>query len=254
MPAQKTFKSLGRRHYQCPQCASVCQVRKILFENQTKSFFLSFGQGVYFFEESAKSIQDIIGDVYCPGKYCSNREKYESLGSYVAGPWSIYVCWKCAAWLFVHKVPFMLQVHVKTTKTDKSRFFFAKKRWIWHPTNNCCLMSHFYQPNIEGKICVRTTKHKRLLEKCVVQHVEMKSVFTFQPIKRINSMTVKKCKAWSHVLIIPFKDQKPTFCCLAVMVHFVLQERQVVISKKKNHLHFWKTFSANYNQAHPDVN
>ena len=33
----------------------------------------------------------------------------------------------CGAWLFVHKVPFKLQEHVKTTKTDKSRFFFAKK-------------------------------------------------------------------------------------------------------------------------------
>ena len=35
---------------------------------------------------------------------------------------------KCGAWLFVHKVPFLLQEHVKTTKTDKTRFFFARKR------------------------------------------------------------------------------------------------------------------------------
>ena len=32
----------------------------------------------------------------------------------------------CGAWLFVHKVPFMLQEHVKTTKTNKTRFFSAK--------------------------------------------------------------------------------------------------------------------------------
>ena len=30
---------------------------------------------------------------------------------------------------------------------------------------------------------------------CIVQHVEMKSVFTFQPIKRLVSMTVKCAKA-----------------------------------------------------------
>ena len=30
--------------------------------------------------------------------------------------------------LFVHKVPFMLQEPVKTTKTDKTRFFLARKR------------------------------------------------------------------------------------------------------------------------------
>ena len=66
--------------------------------------------------------------MYCPGKYCSNREKCESLDGYVTTPRSIYACGKCGAWLFVHKVPLMLQEHVKTTKTDKKRFFFAKKK------------------------------------------------------------------------------------------------------------------------------
>ena len=74
---KKTFQFLGRSDCQCPQCASVCQVRNIPFEDQTSSFFLSFGQGVYIFEESPKSIQDVIGDVYCPGKYCLNRQKCE---------------------------------------------------------------------------------------------------------------------------------------------------------------------------------
>ena len=128
MPEQKTFLSLGRSDYQCPQFESVCQVRNNPFEDQTNSFFLSHDQGVYIFEESPKSVQDVIGDVYCPGKYCSNREKCESIGGYVTTPRSIYGCGKCGAWLFVHKVPFMFQEHVKTTKTDKTRFFFARKR------------------------------------------------------------------------------------------------------------------------------
>ena len=125
---KKTFQSLGRSDYQCPQCGSVCQVRNIPFEEQIKSFLLSLGQGVYIFEESPKSVQDVIGDVYCPGKYCLNREKCESLGGYVTTPRSIYACGKCGVWLFVHKIPFMLQEHVKTTKTDKTCFFFARKR------------------------------------------------------------------------------------------------------------------------------
>ena len=124
---KKTFQSLGRSDYQCPQCASVCQVRNIPFEDQTNSFFLSFGPGVYIFEENPKSIQDVIGNVYCPGEYCLNREKCKSIGGYVTTPRSIYGCDNCGAWLFVHKVPFTLQEHVKTTKTDKTRFFFAKK-------------------------------------------------------------------------------------------------------------------------------
>ena len=124
---KKTFQSLGRSDYQCPQCGSVCQVRNTFFEEQTNSFFLSLGQGVYVFEERPKSIQELIGDVYCPGEFCLNREKCESIGGYVTTSRSIYGCQKCGAWLFVHKVPFTLQEHVKTTKTDKIRFFFPKK-------------------------------------------------------------------------------------------------------------------------------
>ena len=105
----------------------MCQVRNILFEEQTNSLFLSLGQGVYIFEESPKSIQDVIGDVYCPGEYCLSREKCKSNGGFVKTPRSIYGCDNCGAWLFVHKVPFALQEHVKTTQTDKTRYFFAKK-------------------------------------------------------------------------------------------------------------------------------
>ena len=78
-----TSQSLGRSDYQCQQCGSVCQVLMIPFEDQTISFFSSLGQQVYIFEESPKSVQDVIGNVYCPGKYCSNGEKCESLGGYV---------------------------------------------------------------------------------------------------------------------------------------------------------------------------
>ena len=124
---KKTFQSLGRSDYQCPQCASVCQVRNILIEDQRNSFFFSLGAGVYIFEESPKSIQDVIGDVYCPGEYCFNKEKCKSIGGYVTTPRSIYGCDNCGAWLFVHKVPFTLQEHIKTTQTDKTRFFFARK-------------------------------------------------------------------------------------------------------------------------------
>ena len=102
---KKTFQSLGRNDYQCPQCGSVCQVRNIPFDGQTNSFFLSPSQGVYIFEESPNSVQDVIGDVCCPGKYCFNREKCEALGGSAATPRSIYACGKCGAWLFVHKIP-----------------------------------------------------------------------------------------------------------------------------------------------------
>ena len=124
---EKTFQSLGRSDYQCPQCGSVCQVRNFPLEDQKSSFFLSLGQGVYIFEENPKSVQDVIGDVYCPGKYCLNREKFESIGGYVSTPRSIYGCGKCCAWLFVHKALFALQEHVKRQKQTKHVFSLPEK-------------------------------------------------------------------------------------------------------------------------------
>ena len=47
-----------------------------------------------------------------------------------------------------------------------------------------------------------TTKYKRLLEMYIVQQVELKSVFTFQPIKRLVSTTVKTAKPAATFLII----------------------------------------------------
>ena len=127
---------------------NVCQVRNIPFEHQTSPFFFSFDQGIHIFEESPKSIQDVIGDVYCPGKYCSNREKCESLGGYVTTPKSNYGCGKYGAWLFVRKVPLMPQEHVKTTKKNKTLFFPAKKNLV---PNKQLLLNVTFQSTEYGK-------------------------------------------------------------------------------------------------------
>ena len=71
-------------------------------------------------------------------------------------------------------------------------------------------MFPFNQPKRERKNRVWTTKYKSLFEMCFATHVGMKSVLTFQPIKRLVSTTVKKGKACCHVLNIPFKDQNLT--------------------------------------------
>ena len=55
-------------------------------------------------------------------------------------------------------------------------------------------MSRFNQPNMERKNCVWTTKYERLSDMCIVPHVETKSLFTFQPVKRLVSTTVKSAK------------------------------------------------------------
>ena len=57
---KKTFQSLGRSDYQCPQCASVCQARNIPFEDERNSLFLSLGQGVYFLKKTQNQFKMLL--------------------------------------------------------------------------------------------------------------------------------------------------------------------------------------------------
>ena len=50
-------------------------------------------------------LKKFIGYAYRPGKYCLNREKFESLDGYVTTRRSFYDCGNCGAWMFVHKFP-----------------------------------------------------------------------------------------------------------------------------------------------------
>ena len=45
---KKTFQSLGRSDYYCPQFGCVCQVSNIPFEDQTNSFFCAWSRGLHF--------------------------------------------------------------------------------------------------------------------------------------------------------------------------------------------------------------
>ena len=90
-------------------------------------------------------------------------------------------------------------------------------------------MSHLNQPNIERKNCVWTTS--RLSEMCIVPHVETKSVFTFQPIKRLVSTTVKSAKPAATFRIFLLGPKNRQLCCLVVMEHIALQERRVATTK-----------------------
>ena len=124
---KKTFQPLGRSDYKCPQCASVCQVRNILFEDQTNSFFCRLAKGFTFLKRAQNHFKMLLEMSIVLASIVPTERNASLLGGYVATPRSIYGCEKRGAWLFVHKVRFMLQEHVKTTKTDKTRFFFAKK-------------------------------------------------------------------------------------------------------------------------------
>ena len=73
---------------------------------------------------------------------------------------------------------------------------------------------------------------------CVVQHVEMKNVFSFQPINRLVSTTVKSAKPDATFCILLLRTKNQQLCCLVVTVHIVLQGKRVATTEKKNHLQF----------------
>ena len=109
--------------------------------------------------------------------------------------------------LFVHKVPSTLQEHVKTTKIDKTCFFFAKK---CYPTNNCSIMSLFNQPNIEKKVLCVDNKVQEIIGVVYCPTCRIEKCIYISTNKATSFYDCKKRKACCHVLNIPFKDQNLT--------------------------------------------
>ena len=165
----------------------------------------------------------------------------------------IHLClWKVWSLLVCSQSSFTLQDHVRTTKTDETHFFFAKKMNL--VPNKQLLLNVPFQSTKYRKKKMWTTKYKRLLEICIVPQVEMKSVFTFQPIKRLVLTTVKSSKPAVTFWILLLRTKNWELCYLAVTLHLFLQETRIATTEKKSHLLFWKKFFANDKQAHPNLN
>ena len=88
---------------------------------------------------------------------------------------------------------------------------------------------------------------------CIVQNVEIISVFTFQSkIKTSSFYDCQKCKAYCHILKNPSKDQKPTIMlfggdgthCFA---------RKTSRDYKKKHSPFLKKFLRQSQSSTPEI-
>ena len=69
---KKTFHSLEWSDCQCPQCKSTCQMCINPLELPIVPSVLKFQQRIFFFKETQKSFQDVIGDGYC--STCTNQK------------------------------------------------------------------------------------------------------------------------------------------------------------------------------------
>ena len=73
--ACKNDISISRQKQSSMSAMGVCVPgAQYSFWRAKQFLFLSFGQAVYIFEESSKSIQDVIEDVYCPGDIVSTEK------------------------------------------------------------------------------------------------------------------------------------------------------------------------------------
>ena len=70
---EKIFQSIGRTNYHCHQCTFTCRVPKKPLVDQTHSFFVICDQRIQFFEETQKSLQDVIEDFICPGESVQSK-------------------------------------------------------------------------------------------------------------------------------------------------------------------------------------
>ena len=104
----------------------------------------------------------------------------------------------------------MLQEHVKITKTEKTRFFFAKKKMNLLPNKLLLLNVPFQSTKYrKNELCVDNKVQKTIGDVyCKICRIE-KCVY-ISTNKATSFYDCKKCKACCHVMNVPFKDQKPT--------------------------------------------
>ena len=159
------------------------------------------------------NINKLIGNVYCANTVCSgilcvHRKTFKSLSG------SDYQCRQSSSTCRVRNIP----------REEQTNFF------SWS------MVKGFKNSRR------RINQFKMLLETCIVQHAQTKSVFTFQTTKRLVSTTVKSTKPALTCRIFLLKTKNRQLCCLVLMVHITLQEKWFVIKKEQNPSPFLKKF------------
>ena len=130
----------------------------------------------------------------------------------------------------------------------RSAIFYWKNK---HIRFNLCVAKEFII------LKRRKNQFKILLEMSIylAGNVQDKSVSMSIHGKRMVKTVTKVCNAKraSTFWTIQLRTTNRQLCCLAVMAQIALSKRRVVTMKKKNHLYFWKYFSAHHNQLHQNL-
>ena len=165
--------------------------------------------------------------------------------------------WKVWCLVVCSQSSFCITRARKDNKNRQNTFFLCQKKMDLVPNKQLLLNVPFQSTKYRKKeLCVDNKVRETIgdvycptcrNEKCVY-------ISTFQRIKRLVFTTVKSAKPAATFWIFLLRTKNRQLSCLVVTVPIVLQEKRVATTKKKNHLHFWRNFFANQNQAHPNLN
>ena len=105
---RKTNQSLGKSDSQCPYCTFTAQGRKFPFKANNFIFLEVWPKVFCLFENIQITIQEILRDVCCPGRFCS-RQKCVYVHTWKENDELWYECLKCKTWCYVLNIPFQEQ-------------------------------------------------------------------------------------------------------------------------------------------------
>ena len=167
------------------------------------------------------SFNGLIGNVFCPktmclNKLCVHKKTFASLNR------GDYQCFQCGSRSQMRNIPF----------EEPANSFFEVSIYKFEG------MQKSIQDEIGDVYSPTCPNEKRV-------HLSTN--------KRSSIYNCKKCEACSHVQNIPFKEQKPTFMLFGGNGTNCLAKKRGMTTRKNNQLHFWRFFSANDNQAQPNV-
>ena len=148
----------------------------------------------------------------------------------------------------------MLQEHVKTTKTDKTRFFFAKKKMNLLLNKQLLFNVPFQSTKYRKEQLCMDNKVQETIRDVYCPTCRNEKCVYISTNKTTSFYDCKKCKACCNALNIFFMDQKPTTMLFGGDGTHCFAKRRVATTKKKSHLHVWIVFFTSHNQADPDLN
>ena len=120
--AQKDFPISWNKRLSMSSLLVVVWVAQCSLQRKNNLFLLKFGQGIYISEETIKSIQDVIGDVFCP---TCTKEKCPHLSANKKS--SFYNRRKCDVGSHVPNIKFMGQKRTITMFGGDDTHCFAKR-------------------------------------------------------------------------------------------------------------------------------